>query len=354
MINVYLLFGGPSSEHDISLRSALNISKNLDTNKYNLKLVYIDKKGNFSYPYEFKDSLDEFSLVRDTKTNTASTIADFLLELKDKSPKDTIIIPAIHGTYGEDGTIQGFLDVINLPYIGNSLLSSAICMDKVTLNDIFYKNGFNQAKYLSTYKDGFDDSFMDKCIKEIGFPLIVKPSANGSSVGVSKVTNKKELENAIAESLKYDQKALVEELIEGQEIEISIIGSGNKLDASKPGAYITNHTFLDYDAKYFDKDTKEELPYNMDEEDEKEAIEFAKECYKAAGCEGFARVDIFYSKDKNLYINEINTFPGFTPSSFFARLCMMMYDESFSFVLDKLIEDGLRRYNDKKKIKWNC
>lgn len=343
MINCYILCGGPSSEHDIALRSALNISKNLNKEKYNIKIIYIDRKGAFSKPFDAIDTSDEFELVRETSSNKVGSIADFLKVLEDKDPKETIILPVIHGTYGEDGTIQGFLDVIGFPYIGNGLLASAICMDKVTTNDIFYKNGLSQAKYLYTYKEGFDEDFIEACEKHIGFPLIVKPSANGSSVGVSKVDNKDQLKEAITEALKYDEKALIEELIYGQEIEIAIIGSADKLDASLPAAYITDHKFLDYDAKYFDKSTIEQIPYQMDKDDEKKAIEFAKECYRAAGCSGFARVDIFYSNDKKLYINEINTFPGFTPSSFFARLAMIMYDSDFASVMDKLIEDGLRR-----------
>lgn len=344
MINVFLLCGGPSSEHDISLRSALNISQSLNKSKYDTKLVYIDKKGAFSKPYDVIETKDEFDLVKETNKNIAGSIADFLQVLKNYSPSNTIIIPAIHGTYGEDGTIQGFLDCIRFPYIGNGLLSSALCMDKVTTNDIFEKNGLSQAKYLYTYKEGFDDDFIEKCIDEIGLPLIVKPSANGSSVGVSKVENKDELAEAIKEALKYDQKVLVEELIDGQEIEIAIIGEGDNLDASVPAAYITNHKFLDYDAKYFDKETIAQVPYEMDEVYKIEAIEFAKECYKAAGCEGFARVDIFYTKENKFFINEINTFPGFTPTSFFARLAMDMYGEDFDFVLDKLIDDGFRRF----------
>lgn len=344
MINVFLLCGGPSSEHDISLRSALNISQSLNKSKYDTKLVYIDKKGAFSKPYDVIETKDEFDLVKETNKNIAGSIADFLQVLKNYSPSNTIIIPAIHGTYGEDGTIQGFLDCIRFPYIGNGLLSSALCMDKVTTNDIFEKNGLSQAKYLYTYKEGFNDDFIEKCIDEIGLPLIVKPSANGSSVGVSKVENKDELAEAIKEALKYDQKVLVEELIDGQEIEIAIIGEGDNLDASVPAAYITNHKFLDYDAKYFDKETIAQVPYEMDEVYKIEAIEFAKECYKAAGCEGFARVDIFYTKENKFFINEINTFPGFTPTSFFARLAMDMYGEDFDFVLDKLIDDGFRRF----------
>lgn len=349
MINTYLLCGGPSSEHDIALRSALNISKNLNKEKYKLKLVYVDKKGRFSKAFDFIDTDDEFDLVKTCKENILESISDFLLELKDKDKDNTIIIPCIHGTYGEDGTIQGFLDAIDMAYIGNVLLSSSVCMDKVTANDIFEKNKLSQARYLYAKEESFDEDFAKRCQEYIKFPMIVKPSANGSSVGVNKAENIKELLKFGKEALKYDEKILVEEAIIGQEVEIAIIGE-NELMASKPGAYTTDHTFLDYDAKYFDKSTKEELPYLMDENLEKELLEFAKKCYKACGCQGFARVDIFL-KDNKFYINEINTFPGFTPTSFFARLCKISFNLEFEEILDMLIEEGFKSFQ-KRRFKW--
>lgn len=347
MINTYLLCGGPSSEHDISLRSALNISKNLNKEKYKIKLVYIDKKGRFSESFDPIDTKDEFDLVQKTKKNTLESLADFCNELKNLDKEKTIIIPAIHGTYGEDGTIQGFMDVLDLPYIGNGLLSSAVCMDKVTTNDIFEKNKLDQARYLWATEESLTEEFLQECDDYIKFPLIVKPSANGSSVGVNKVYNKEELLEAAKEALKYDKKVLVEELIEGQEIEIGVIGNTNP-KSSRPGAYVTDHLFLDYDAKYFDKDTKESLPYEMIEEDEKRAREFAIKCYEACGCNGFARVDIFYTEDRKLLINEINTFPGFTPTSFFTRLIELTYKISFSDLLDLLIEEGFKSYKKRR------
>lgn len=346
MINTYLLCGGPSSEHDIALRSALNISKNLNKEKYKLKLVYVDKKGRFSNDFDFIDTDDEFDLVKECKENILESISDFLLELKDKDKENTIIIPCIHGTYGEDGTIQGFLDAIDMAYIGNGLLSSSVCMDKVTANDIFEKNKLKQARYLYAKEDSFDEDFAKKCQEYIKFPMIVKPSANGSSVGVNKAENIDDLLKFGKESLKYDEKILVEEAIIGQEVEIALIGD-NKIIASKPGAYTTNHTFLDYDAKYFDKSTVENLPYEMDEKLEKDLLEFAKECYKACGCQGFARVDVFL-KDNEFYINEINTFPGFTPTSFFARLCKISFDLEFTEILDMLIDEGFKSYQKRR------
>ena len=343
MKTVYILCGGPSSEHDIALRSALNIVKNLNKEKYQQKIVYIDKEGKFSESFTDYDPADEFSLVKTIEKSKQESIADFLLETAKENLEETIILPVVHGTYGEDGTIQGFLDAVGLSYIGNGLLSSAICMDKVTSNDIFEKSKLRQAKYKYCFKEDFDDDFIDACIEVIGLPLIVKPSANGSSVGVSRVDTKEDFKKAGFEALKYDRKLLVEELIEGQEIELAVLGDSDNIDVSDPAAYITDHIFLDWDAKYFSKSTREELPYKMDPDDRQKAKDFARACYKAAGCEGFARVDIFYGKDKNFYINEINTFPGFTPSSFFARMAMNLYDVDFSTILYKLIEDGFRR-----------
>lgn len=342
MINTYLLYGGPSSEHDIALRSALNIAKNLDKNKYKLKLVYINKKGFFSSPFDFVETDNEFDLVKECKDNLLESISDFLLAIKDLDKNKTIIIPCIHGTYGEDGTIQGFLDSINVAYIGNGLLPSSVCMDKVTANDIFEKNKLSQARYLYAKKDSFNDEFINKCADYIKFPMIVKPSANGSSVGVNKAKNVDELKKYGEIALKYDKKILVEEEIVGQEVEVAVIGDNNPR-ASKPGAYTTDHVFLDYDAKYFDKKTKASLPYEMDEDDEKNLKDFAIKCYKACDCEGFARVDIFY-KDHSFFINEINTFPGFTPSSFFAKLCEISFNLKFTDLLDLLIEEGFDRY----------
>lgn len=340
---VYILCGGPSSEHDIALRSALNIVKNLNKEKYQEKIVYIDKEGKFSETFTDFNPEDEFSLVKNISKSKQESIADFLMETSKEDLENTIILPVVHGTYGEDGTIQGFLDAVGLTYIGNGLLSSAICMDKVTSNDIFEKSKLKQARYKYCYKEDFCDNFIDECVDYIGLPLIVKPSANGSSVGVSRVETKEDFRKAGLEALKYDRKLLVEELILGQEIELAVLGDSDNIDVSDPAAYITDHVFLDWDAKYFSKTTREELPYKMDEEDLKKAKDFAKACYKAAGCEGFARVDIFYGNDKNFYINEINTFPGFTPSSFFARMAMKLYDVDFSTILDKLIDDGFRR-----------
>ena len=346
MKTVYILCGGPSSEHDIALRSALNIVKNLNQEKYDKKILYIDKEGKFSETFTTYDPVDEFSLVKEIEKSKQASIADFLLEVSKENLENTIILPVVHGTYGEDGTIQGFLDAVGLAYIGNGLLSSAICMDKVTSNDIFEKSKLKQAKYKYCYKEDFNDEFIDECIAYVGLPLIVKPSANGSSVGVSRVETKEDFKKAGLEALKYDRKLLVEELIVGQEIELAVLGDSDNIDVSDPAAYITDHVFLDWDAKYFSKSTREELPYKMDEDDKKKAKEFARACYKAAGCEGFARVYIFYGKDREFYINEINTFPGFTPSSFFARMAMDLYKVDFSNILDMLIEDGFRRSNN--------
>ncbi|MDO4594056.1 MAG: D-alanine--D-alanine ligase family protein [Tissierellia bacterium] len=342
MIKCYLLCGGPSTEHDISLRSARNISENLDKNKYDLKIVYIDKKGHFSKPFEYESNEDEFNLVKKTHENKFESIKNFTDDIDDL--ENTIVIPAIHGIYGEDGKIEGFLDVLGLKYIGNGVLSSAICMDKETTNDILKAKGFKQANYLSVNRLTDNEEFYEKCEKELHFPIIVKPSANGSSIGVNRANDKDELEKYIKEALKYDKKALCEQEIMGQEIEISVMGNENP-KTSRPGAYTTTRALLDYEAKYLDQKTVEKVPYEMDIDVEKRAREIAKKAYMATNCEGFARVDIFYVANENeFYVNEINTFPGLTPSSFYARLWEVTENMSFSEVLDRLIELGFEKY----------
>ncbi|MCI5839194.1 MAG: D-alanine--D-alanine ligase family protein [Peptoniphilaceae bacterium] len=339
MKKIYLLCGSPSTEHDISLRSAKNICENLNKEKYELKIVYIDKRGHFSKPFNFENIKSEFDLVRKTDDDFSKSIFDFLNDVNDR--ENSLVIPCVHGNFGEDGKLQGFLDICGIKYIGNGVLSSAICMDKETSNDIFQLHNIKQARYMTCTSSSLDEKFLDECIEYIKFPMIVKPSANGSSIGVNKALNREDLKKYINEALKYDKKALIEELIEAQEIEISVVGDINP-KTSKPGAYISNHTFLDYDAKYFDKETIEKVPYEMNSEDETKAREIAKKAYIACHCEGFARVDIFYKKESHeFFINEINTFPGLTPSSFFARLWEKTYDVNFEKFLDELIEEKL-------------
>ena len=346
MINIYLLCGGPSTEHDISLRSARNISENIDNTKYNLKIVYIDKKGHFSKPFKYESNKDEFNLVKKCDDNLFKSIEDFTSDIK--SIEDTMIIPAVHGVYGEDGKLQGFLEVLDLPYVGNDVLSSAICMDKETSNDVFKAKGFKQARYIAVRKENLNDDFLTKIEEEIGYPMIVKPSANGSSIGVSRANNKKELEESITEALNFDEKVLCEQEIIGQEIEISVMGNEDPI-TSRPGAYTTKRALLDYEAKYFDTETVENVPYILEDNLEKKAREIAKKAYIATNCKGFARVDIFYVKEeKDFYINEINTFPGLTPSSFYARLLEVTYDMKFNEVIDKMVEMGFERYRSKK------
>ena len=337
--NICIVFGGKSAEHDVSILTAQNVLNAIDKERYQVDIIYITNDGEWkkkdNITQEIKNT-DEL-VINDVETGEISQ----LLSKGSLGKSYDAVFPLLHGPNGEDGTIQGLLDCVGFSYIGNGLLSSAICMDKVTSNDIFEKNKLKQAKYLYTNKDNFDKEFSKNCIEKIGLPLIVKPSANGSSVGVSRVDNIDQLNEAIDLALKYDKKVLVEELIDGQEIEFAVVGKKNP-DVSKPAAYITDHTFLDYDAKYFSKSTKEALPFILDDDKLAYATDFVKKCYIACGCEGFARVDIFYGKDGEFYVNEINTFPGFTKSSFFARLCELMYGMDFSKVLDLLIEDGLR------------
>lgn len=337
MLTIYILCGANSSEHDISLRSAKNIFLNINKEKYDVKMVYIDKKGCFSTPFVPENLDSEFNLVQDIGLTRRESIIEFLKEV---DTENSVVIGAVHGTFGEDGTLEGFLDTLGFKYVGNSLLSSAICMDKETTNDVFFANNIKQARYKSIKSHELsllDDKKLKEIADYIDFPMIVKPSANGSSIGVMRARNEEELLEAIKNALQYDKKCLIEQEMPFREIEIAVIGN-TELKSSVAASYLTKRELLDYHAKYFDSTTLEELPFKMPKEHLKKAKEIAEKAYSCCNCRGFARVDMFYD-DKNgeFYVNEINTFPGFTPSSFFHRLMKESYDMDFTTLLDEII-----------------
>lgn len=346
-MDIHVICGGESSEHDISLRSAKTIINNLDKNKYNVSYSYITKEGVF-VPIGFydKDIEDEFELKKESSLSRNESIKEFLDFISKLD--NPLVIPSIHGTTGEDGYIQGFLRILGLKYLGNSLISSAMCFDKAITNDILALNNIPQAKYYSITKDKFNNSNKEEIYREIfeklGDTVFVKPSNNGSSVGVSKAT-KDNIEEAIQEALKYDYKVLIEEEMIGEELEISVIGNEDP-KASLAGSYSTQRELFDYTAKYLDKALITNIPHELPEEVSKRVRKLAIDSYKALGCQDFARVDIFMDKDYNFFVNEINTFPGMTPTSLSAALWKVTDNTTYPEFLDRLINYANKRYED--------
>ena len=333
-IKLGIVYGGISTEHEVSVKSHTAIRNNLDINKYEIYDIYIDKQGKW---YD----------------NDQKEITNIIAYLKNMD----VVFPVLHGLYGEDGTIQGLLELINVPYVGSGVLSSSLCMDKAYAKIIFNKAHLLQAKYVYIKKEKEDyilvddefneinSSLEDICTKVsniISFPSYIKPSNSGSSIGINKANTIEELKKAIEYATSFDNKILVEEEIKGHEIECSVLGNEKPI-ASLVGEILSEDNFYSYDAKYNSSSINTTLEASISDEMKEEVRTLAIKAYKALDCKGFARVDFFVDDiNKKVYINEINTIPGFTEISMYPKLWEKT-GVSYNILLDKLISLALER-----------
>ncbi len=322
MLKIAIVFGGNSVEHEVSVNSAQNVYQNIDKNKYDVSLIYVDKNNNF---YDVKD----FSL-------TNKNLITNLYSLKNYD----LIFPVMHGDYFEDGSFQGMLDIFKVKYVGNNLLTSSLCMDKVYTKKLLDKENIPNVPYLYIYKNYNLDELNKNISKKIGYPCFIKPSNCGSSVGTSICYEKSTLEKCINEALKYDRKVLIEKFIEGKELEIAILGNEG-LIISDIGEIISSDIFYTYDAKY-NSNSITKVCNSLDKETIDKIKEYAKEAYKLLECKVLSRIDFFLDKDNNIYLNEINTMPGFTSISMYPML-MKNIGISYTNLINKIIEYSLKK-----------
>ncbi len=318
-IKIGVLYGGKSAEHEVSINSARNIMNALDKKKYIITPILIPKNGKFD-----------------------------ILSLQ----KQDIIFPVLHGTYGEDGTMQGLLKILDLPFVGVSVLGSALGMDKEIAKRLMNEKGILNAKFITIY--GEDKISYEKASKILGKTIFVKPANAGSSVGVSKVTNKKDWENALREAFLYDTKILAEEAILGRELECAVLGNENPIASTVGEIVLTTDDFYSYDAKYISENkARVDIPAkNLNKKDIKRIQDIAKQVFKILACEGLARVDVFLTKEGKIYVNEINTMPGFTDISMYPKLFEYSGIQK-SKLLDMLVEFAFARYSREKSLKTN-
>ena len=331
MIKLGIIYGGISTEHDISVMSAKSIIKNLDKEKYEIHEIYINEYGKY-----FENSSGE----REEIYNLVWTLKDL-----------DVVFPILHGLGGEDGTIQGMFEMLKIPYVGSGVLASSIGMDKVYTKAIFEKARIDQAPYIyiKKNKNGYviinekfeEEEFkIEKITDKIKFPMFVKPSNSGSSIGVKKATNNSELKMAIEHAGEYDNKILVEQGIDAREIECAIL-EDKEIIASTVGEIISAEEFYSFDAKYNIQESKTIIPAEIEESKMEEIKKLAIKAFKAIDGEGLARVDFLVEKGTNkIYINEINTMPGFTKISMYPKLFEAV-GITYSELLDKLIENAL-------------
>ena len=347
-IKLAVIFGGMSTENEVSIISGTSVIKNINKEKYEIFPIYIDKKGTWhKYPenqnlMNIKENISKFIKIE----NVTEYIKKF-----------DVVFPILHGLYGEDGTIQGMLELLKIPYVGCNVLASSVGMDKAYTKVIFEKANLKQAdyiyirkndnKYIFVEKDFSEEilnieDIVEKIVKNITFPMFVKPSNSGSSVGVRKVVSKEELKNAIEYASSFDKKIIIEQGIKGKEVECAVLGN-EIVKSSCVGEIIPAEEFYSYDAKYNNSDSKTLIPANISEEISEKIQYLAIKAFKAINGAGLARVDFFVEDaTQEVYINEINTMPGFTSISMYPKL----WEKSgiqYEDLLDRLIQLAFER-----------
>ena len=323
-IKIGIIIGGQSSEHTVSLTSGNCIIEAIDNFSYELTPFGINLEGLWLSVEETTQRLKEF--INGERDSLGDDVGSHLLhshEVLSALKEMDVIFPIIHGTYGEDGKLQGFLDLANIPYVGAGVAASALGMDKGLMRMNFESAGIPQPKYLifnTNYPDYLDKNITKQIEKNIGYPCFVKPCNGGSSIGVSKTHNSEELLDGLINALEYDSQLLVEETLTGRELECGVIELSS-LSATPLGEVRTTNEFYDYSSKYMDESTTIIVPALVEKEIQQQIQTMAIQAFRAVGAKGYARVDFFLSHDDKIKCIEINTHPGFTSKSMFPKLC---------------------------------
>ncbi len=365
-LKVGVIFGGRSGEHEVSLISAGSVMGALNPEKYDIVPVGITRKGSWLVGVKPEAMLEDKSNQNLCLPIAAGKVAKANLScdpsarpglvLVDRQPEKNhvdldILFPVVHGTYGEDGTLQGLLEQADMPYVGCGVLASAAGMDKTIAKRLFRDAGLAVAPFIEVLRSHWkrdQESIIKKIEKDFAYPCFVKPVNSGSSVGISKARDKKSLIEAINEASRFDRKILIESFVEGREIEVSVLGNDDPI-ASLPGEIVPCNDFYDYAAKYVDEKSELKIPADLGVELSNEIRLLAIKAYKALDCAGMARVDFFIEKNTNrIVINEINTIPGFTKISMYPKLWEAT-GISYSELCDRLIDLALERYKDKQE-----
>ncbi|MHC0039467.1 D-alanine--D-alanine ligase [Pseudoneobacillus sp. C159] len=350
-----LLYGGKSAEHKVSMQTAMAVIKALDLEKFDIHPIYITEEGQWVRGPQLMEPVEHIKALEfnASEAQSPTALAPKVFNTGGESSQALdVIFPLLHGPNGEDGTVQGMLELLNLPYVGNGVLASAAGMDKVFMKNIFAQAGLAQVDYVSFIRSDWEknrDQSYEKVETKLGYPCFVKPANLGSSVGISKCTTREELETACIDAFQYDRKIIIEQGVTAREIEVGILGN-DEPECSVAGEIIPKTEFYDYKAKYEDGDTALVIPADISEEVYNEMKEMAIHAYKALDCSGLVRADFFLTKDSKLLINEVNTMPGFTPFSMFPLLWKHTGVE-YPDLIKRLVDLAVERHQEKQQIK---
>jgi D-alanine-D-alanine ligase len=345
---VGIVYGGKSGEHAISLQTALAVISAFDFEKYEITPFFIDQQGNWKQGNVLAGPAEHVEALK--LLDVTCTTTDALQSIFSNERQIDVILPLLHGTNGEDGTIQGLFEMANIPYVGCGVLASSAGMDKVIMKRLFAEAGLPQCAYRYFTRKQWateQEKQIERMEVELGYPMFVKPANLGSSVGISKAKDREQLIEAVQEALRFDYKVIVEEFVDGREIEVAVLGNDFP-EASVPGEVIASNEFYDYKAKYVDGKSRMQIPAEVTPAQQAEIRELAVQAFMAVDGAGLSRVDFFLRRSDNAWLlNEINTLPGFTPFSMYP----LMWKETgkpYRTLLDDLIRFAFERYNEKQ------
>jgi D-alanine-D-alanine ligase len=357
-LRVGVIFGGRSGEHEVSLASAASVIRSLDPDKYEAVLIGIGKDGRWFLGSPAQKMLPEVLRQGQRVMLSADPNVAALMPLEERASgtqRVDVIFPVLHGTYGEDGTVQGLLDLAGLPYVGSGVIGSAVGMDKDMQKRLFQQARLPVGEFVAILRSEWekDRGLVLRAVgKKFRFPLFVKPATLGSSVGMSKVHKREELPAALDLAAEFAQKLLVERNIRGREIEVSVLGN-DEPQASIPGEIIPHREFYDYTAKYLEDGTRLEIPAKLSRPQVRRFQEYAGRAFRCLECRGMARVDFFLERPSGrIYVNEVNTIPGFTAISMYPKLWEAS-GITYRELIDRLIELALAEHREKQRTKYS-
>ncbi len=357
-LRVGVIFGGRSGEHEVSLASAASVIRALDPEKYEALPIGIGKDGRWFIGTPAQKMLPDVLRQGQRVMLSADPNVGALMPLEQSgsgSHRLDVIFPVLHGTYGEDGTVQGLLDLAGIPYVGSGVIGSAVGMDKDMAKRLFLQAGLPVGEFLAILRSEWEsgrERVLKAVAKKFRYPLFVKPATLGSSVGMTKVHKREELPAALDLAAEFAQKILVERNMRGREIEVSVLGN-DEPKASIPGEIIPHREFYDYTAKYLEEGTRLEIPAKLTKPQVRKFQEYAVRGFRCLECRGMARVDFFLEKpSERIYLNEINTIPGFTSISMYPKL----WEASgipYRELIDRLIQLALAEHREKQRTKYS-
>lgn len=345
-----VLFGGQSAEHDVSRSTATHVMRAVDQTKFRIVPVGIGRDGSWALATGVQRALAAGPDALPAELDTAGTAVS-ATDLIATTGHDTVVLPLLHGPQGEDGTVQGLLELAGVPYVGSGVLGSAVAMDKAMAKVVAAQHGIAQAAYRAIRADHVTPGLPQRLVDQLGLPLFVKPANMGSSVGVSKATTVEQLGDAIDLALGYDEWVVVEEAITGREIEVAVLGNLEP-QASLPGEIVPGAEFYDYADKYLDDRSQSIIPARLSADATAEVQRLAVQAFAAMRCEGMARVDFFYEDPANggrgFLLNEINTIPGFTPISMYPKMWIAS-GLSYTELINRLVELAIERHQRRRR-----